>query len=419
MPSRSTPSGTYAFEFALLICLALALPMFEGLKNWLWGAYGVTWLANRMRAGPSWQTLGGPWDRWDSVLLTWLGGAVVGAAFAGMQHDQWRGAVDTLRITSMLWLLKRSGYAGPRWVGLHVALQVSASVATVWALAALRVPHAYEGIQLRSVGHVNHSAIYLAICFGALLGGACAYWRTLRPWLRALAAGEFALLLAGLFAAGSRAGTATVVLGALAFGALWLRLRRSWRALAWIAVAVLAYGAAVAWFDTDMRRKHELAAESDYPLINERYPIWQQALATWRAYPVFGIGADNSKYVDAGDVARWQAARGAPYDAATFLRTSHAHSLYLNTLAERGLWGAALLAMLLVAWAGSVVCAVPRRDAPPLAWLLWSGAAAALFVVAVLGVVNTTFHDEHGLLAALMLGAWLGGRPREAKAPAA
>jgi hypothetical protein len=30
-----------------------------------------------------------------------------------------------------------------------------------------------------------------------------------------------------------------------------------------------------------------------------------------------------------------------------------------------------------------------------------------------IGVFNTTLHDEHGLLAMMLLGAWLGYRNRE------
>jgi hypothetical protein len=40
--------------------------------------------------------------------------------------------------------------------------------------------------------------------------------------------------------------------------------------------------------------------------------------------------------------------------------------------------------------------------------MLWGGAAAALITTAAIGIVNTTLHHEHGLLAMLLLGAWLG-----------
>jgi len=38
---------------------------------------------------------------------------------------------------------------------------------------------------------------------------------------------------------------------------------------------------------------------------------------------------------------------------------------------------------------------------------LWGSAAAAFMVTAAAGLVNTTLHHEHGILAALLLGLWL------------
>ena len=119
----------------------------------------------------------------------------------------------------------------------------------------------------------------------------------------------------------------------------------------------------------------------------------------------------------------WQKARGETYDANSFVGTSHAHSLYLNTLAAHGAVGIALLALLLCAWAASVLGALPRARDPPLYWLNWSGAASALVASLCIGFFNTTLHDEHGLLAFMLLGIWLSYvqqyKMRERVAPAA
>jgi O-antigen ligase len=408
MRSPFPSSYVYPLEFALLLGIAIALPMFEGVKNIMWGLYTAAWYFNRLRHGWSWETLGGRWDRIDTVLAIWLAGTLAGAWQAGMHDDEWRACVDTLRMASLLWFLKRSGYVDAQWLRLHVTLQISVTIATLWALAALAWPHRYQGIQLNSVGHVNQSVIYIVICFGTLLGGVSAFWRTMPAWYRTAAIAEIVILLAALFAAGSRSAAVTTLLGAVAFGLLWLR--RSPRPIIWIVIGITAFGALVAGFDTDMRRKQEFATESAYPLLNERYPIWQQALAAWRAFPTFGIGADNFGHVDANQVKRWNEARGEHYDARNFIASSHAHSLYLNTLAERGFLGLTLLALLFGAWTWSLVGSMPGATAPPLYWLNWSGAAAALVATLGIGLFNTTLHDEHGLLALILLGVWLGYR---------
>src|SRR5262245_56652964 len=90
-------------EFALLVSLAITLPMFEGIKNILWGLYAGAWYWYRLRNGWSWSALGVRWDTWDTVLTVWLFGAIVGTLFSGMHGDEWRGLVDVVRMTSMLW----------------------------------------------------------------------------------------------------------------------------------------------------------------------------------------------------------------------------------------------------------------------------------------------------------------------------
>jgi hypothetical protein len=57
------------------------------------------------------------------------------------------------------------------------------------------------------------------------------------------------------------------------------------------------------------------------------------------------------------------------------------------------------------------------RERPPAAdddeaWLSWGGAASAWIVTCGVGLVNTTFHHEHGILAALLFGLWLSRRPK-------
>ena len=408
MRLRSAYWSPPSLEFAFLVGLAVALPMFEGVKNILWALYAIAWYANRFRRGVSWQSFGGRWDGWDTILALLLAGTAIGAAFAGIQGAEWRGFRDVFRMTSIFWFIKRSGYGEREWLQLHVAIQIGVDIATLWALAALARPHTYEGIQLNSVGHVNQSIIYIVVCFGALLAGVSSYWRTMPPWLRVTALCEVALLLVALFVAASRSAAAAAMIGALAFGILWLR--HSPRLILWVVVVIAAFAVVVARFDTDMRRKQEYASASASPVLNERFPIWQEAYIAWRAFPVFGIGGDNFGRIDAERVVQWQRARGLPYDATSFIGTSHAHSLYLNTLAVRGIVGFALLAMLLVAWAASLLRNLPRTLDHPLYWLNWSGAASAFVVSVGVGVFNTTLHDEHGLLAFMFLGIWLAYR---------
>jgi len=135
-------------------------------------------------------------------------------------------------------------------------------------------------------------------------------------------------------------------------------------------------------------------------ILNLRGRAWDIAVGAWERHPWFGVGIDNFSLLTR--------AEEEPY------RTlfTHAHSLYLNTLAERGVVGASLVLVLLFAALVALVRARPRPPDSAQAWLLWGAALAAWIVTAVAGIVNTTLHHEHALLVALLLGLWLGSRQR-------
>ena len=61
MQFPSQPQFRYPVEFALLLGLAISMPMFEGMKNIFWGLYALAWYVNRLRHGVSWAALGGRW----------------------------------------------------------------------------------------------------------------------------------------------------------------------------------------------------------------------------------------------------------------------------------------------------------------------------------------------------------------------
>jgi O-antigen ligase len=87
--------------------------------------------------------------------------------------------------------------------------------------------------------------------------------------------------------------------------------------------------------------------------------------------------------------------------------TAHAHGLYFNTLAERGLVG---LLPLLIFLAGIGLTLFRHRmqnTDSPLQKTLWGGALGAWVVTVLGGLFNTTFHHEHGLITMILIAIWL------------
>jgi len=387
-------------EHAALIALAAVLPLLEGPKNLFWVLYVALWVVNRART----RDFGGPWDRWDTLIVLWIASAQAAVAFAGLGAD-WRAVTDVVRYTSVLWLMKRSRYPDRVLVALLIAL----AAGTVLALALgyyrilLTDDHTYLG--LKSVGHVNHSAIYLAIAFGATLIATRAWWRhAAAPWR---IGGLLCTLLfaVSLFVMQSRAAVgAAIVVAVVLLLAYAVRHRRGMRRLALGAAIAVGIGLAV---KPEVLEKNYVQIERSGTLLAFREGIWHAGLLAWREFPIFGVGTHSWGRISEKQLESAAAQRGETLDSSGLVFSSHGHSLYVNTLVERGVLGLAAVLAVLVAWAVALFRHIPDAAASPLRWSYWGGSAAAWMVAVIVGLVNTTLHHEHALISVLLLGGWL------------
>ena len=400
MLSRAGLDLRYPIEFSWLLGLIFFLPLFEAPKNLCWLGFVLAWLINRARA----RDWGGPWDRWDGLIAVWIASAYLVAALAGVHHDEWREANDVLRYGSVLWILKRSRYdeRALLWI---LGTAIAATLLTLaWSYWRLYVTGAKAFLELNSVGHVNHSAVYLGIVFGATLSVALAYWEKLEAASRAALWLAVAALLASVFVTESRAAVGAAVLFVFALvSALGIRGRiKVWRGLM---IASLAVAIVLAGLPGVLDKTVDKTVEG-VPL-SYRDKVWSNALVEWRQFPVFGVGMGNFGRVGLEQLEEWNKSQDWTIRATAEGLYPHAHSLYLTALAERGLMGLAVLIAVLVVSGIALGRGVPRAQDPPVDWALFGAALAAWLTTVVVGFVNTTLHHEHGILSVMLFGIWL------------
>ena len=369
-------------EIGFLLALCVFLPLYEAPKSIAWAGYVVVWLANRARA----RDFGGKWDLWDTVIALWLVSGFVIAPFAAMHGGEWRAPLDIVRNATVLWMLKRSRLTEREMRAIVGALIASTVIGIIMGLAQL-----WSGttgrLELNSVGHVNHTVVYLAIMLGV-----CASWFFLGRQIPM--AGTISLfVLVAIFVAASRSGVVAAVLTLVVLAVFWWPRARFPAAVAAAVVAGAAILAAVGGAEVFEKQAESVQAGH---VLNFREEAWKLAVATWQAHPWFGIGMENFGL----------ASRTLPTEQLRNLMP-HAHNLYLNTLAERGIVGAATVFALLALWGWWLLWWRPRREDTDEIWLLWGAATSGWLVTISVGMVNTTFHHEHGLLAVLLLGLWL------------
>jgi O-antigen ligase len=393
----------HPLEFGLLIAICIFLPLIEAPKNLAWVAYCVTWLVNRVRE----RDFGGRWDVWDSLIAAWIASGFLVAAFSGLQQSEWKGAGDLFRYGSLLWLVKRGGYSLRELRWAMGALVASMLAGLAFGYYQLLVSGKRRALELHSVGHVNHTAIYLAIMFGVCAAWIFARWNAWHAGRRITALAIGVLVLVSLIVTQSRGAAGAGLIAVPILAACWWPRWRTPLVASLVAIA-LAAALSVALGVEIVRKQQDRAQEQN--VLAYRDGIWRSALVAWERFPWFGVGMDNYSGITPERVKAWREAAGKPYEAARYVRFPHGHSLYFNTLAERGTLGAAALAAALLAWLVSLVRRRPRPAAPDHEWLLWGGAAAAGLVTVGAGFVNTSLHHEHGILATLLLGLWLSRR---------
>ncbi|HET7766008.1 MAG TPA: O-antigen ligase family protein [Burkholderiales bacterium] len=391
-------------ERELLLALAFVLPLFEAPKNIVWIAFLALWIANRIRA----RSFGGLWDYWDTLIVSWMASGFIVAAFAGLHGDEWRAAVDIVRYGSVLWALKRSRYPTETWLALIAAIVLGTVAALVWSYYELFHATKYRALNLNSVGHVNQSSGYLAVVCGLTLITIRARWRESGAAGRAVGCAVLTFLVASLFWMQSRAAVGVAFVAMVSLLSVYAARRRE--SLGRIALAAVGVVAVVLIISPQVVRKNSEFMQKSY-WLNGRDEIWRVGLAAWREFPVFGVGMDNFGRVDHERLQAWSAERGEAFERQRFLTAPHGHNLFINTLAERGLFGLGVLLAVLAGWAVDLARRIPPATAPPLIWLYWGGTAGAWIVTVLAGLLNTTLHHEQALLCALLLGGWLSLSP--------
>jgi O-antigen ligase len=404
----------FPLETGLLLAFCIFLPLVEVWKNVALIAYVAAWTVNRLRA----RDFGGSWRTSDTVVVIWIGAAYLAAMFAGLGGNAWAKTGDVAASALLFWLVSRSGYASreTRWMLGALVLSTVAGLAfgywRIWSGAGRS-----GTLQLYSVGHANHTAIYLAMMLGVCASWLFACWRVWPATRRGVALAIAALVSVSLIVTASRGAVGVGFLLVLALALAW---RPRWRAPLTASVAAIGIAAVLMiGFGAQVVRK-QMDFVMEHNVLSDRDGIWRMGLAGWEKYPLFGVGKDNYGLISPELVRAWRTEAGKDYDERLYVRFPHGHSLYVNTLAERGAVGfAALLAVLLGAFV-ALLRYRPRPEDGNFAWLAWGAAASAWFVTAGVGTINTTLHHEHGLLAALLFGLWLSSlrTPRAPRATA-
>jgi O-antigen ligase len=151
----------------------------------------------------------------------------------------------------------------------------------------------------------------------------------------------------------------------------------------------------------------QIANQEANNVLSSRDKVWNVSLEASRFSPMLGIGLSNWHFITIDQLKKSVEDRGEKFNPNNYWFPGHSHNLYLSALVERGILGLFMTLIFMLFWFRHIVktytWAVKSQDSIR----LWSASLSAWVAIFGIGVVNTTFHHEHAILACLFLGIYL------------
>jgi O-antigen ligase len=267
------------------------------------------------------------------------------------------------------------------------------------------VIHTKDTLQLNSVGHVNHSAIYLGIILGAALSVTLSIWRDV-DLIKRIGIILLPIIFFVSIIIGQSRGVFGISLIRLSLIILLIPNPKKIKAIAFMLFAIIL--ALMPLMNADIIQK-QIANQNAHNTLSDRDRVWNVSIEAAHFYPIFGVGNGNWNRITLEDIKKSREERGMSFDKTNYaLQYGHSHSLYLTSLVERGVIGFIILIVFMGYWLVTLIKSYKKLKMSTQGTYIWGASLSAWIVNCGVGFVNSTFHHEHAILALLLLGLHLG-----------
>ena len=393
-------------DLVMLSLMIVSLPSVEGPKNIFLVFYLVTRVLTEFL---TFNQKKFHWSHWDSMFLTIVVTALLSTIFAGMPHlEEWKGYKVLLTAILTGWLLSRARYTPEHYQKLFKLIVVSTLPPLIWGLYEYLVIQSRATLEIHSVGHVNHSAIYLVMIFGAALGWFLSSLNikkeTLQKKFQTTLLGMLSLLFFISLIIGLSRGAfgIGVILGL--FLIFLLGKNRFIKITGVLSITTILILMIV--LKANIIQKQITNSENNN-ILSFRDRVWNVSLEASRFSPLLGIGMSNWHFISLDQLKKSVESRGETFDAEKYYFPGHSHNLYLSALVERGMVGLIVTFIFMLVWITSLIKNFGRAKRSNEETFLWAGSFSAWLATFGIGLVNTTFHHEHAILACLFLGLYV------------
>ena len=393
-------------DLVMLSLMIVSLPSLEAPKNIFLVGFLVTRLITEVNQFKKGKKL---WGGWDSIFATIVFTALLTTIFAGFPGlEEWKGYMVLLTAILTGWFLSRTNYTENAYQLLFKLIILSTIPPLIWGLYEYLVIHSRATLEVHSVGHVNHSAIYLEMIFGASLAWLLSHLNAKKEkvtlsWQITLLGILSLLFFISLIIGESRGAFGIAVILAMML-CLLLPLKNYIKLfgvllISSMVILTIAVSAPIV--------KKQIINQENNNVLSARDRIWNVSIEAARFHPLLGIGLSNWHFINLDQLKKSVEDRGEIFDSRIYSFQGHSHNLYLSALVERGIVGLFVTFLFMIAWIRHLFKTYEWAKKSIVRANLWGGSLSAWVATFGIGLVNTTFHHEHAILACLFLGIYL------------
>ena len=387
-------------ELAFLSLFLVFLPSLEAPKNIFLAGYLITALYRQSQLPPS------KWSIWDWVFLSLIVSSFLSSLFPFVaEGSEWKGFRGMLLWIIFGWTLFRADYNFEEKKYLFIFAILMTIPPLIWGLSESLVLHTKEALQLHSVGHANHSAIYLCMMTGAGLSLLISQLQSAQKKYVFITSLLFIFLICSVIISQSRGAFGVAFL--LIFS-MFLLSKLSVKIKTILLALLTIFLVTIVFIKPFPIIKKQIINQNNHDILSQRDKVWRTAFEIARFNPLLGIGGGNWNHIKMDQIKSAVESKGETFNAEDFaLQYRHPHNIYLSNLVDRGILGLIIFLNFMLIWLITLINSYKTFNQDSKAMLFIMGSFSAWTTIFGIGFVNTTFHHENALLALLFLSLHL------------
>ena len=379
-------------KFVFLALMLIVLPSFEAPKNLFAVLFVASWIFTSQR-DKNW---GGRWKLIDTIFLLWILADIIVGINAIVVHNQpASGSKDIIKFVLVGWAISRSDFTIQQMIRLCVIAIIFATVPLAYSYLNC---NGGTCVELNSVGHVNHTALYLLIVYTISLSLLIFNFKNIGNFIRTLLILTSITLFYVVIDTHSRAASGLIVITTLMAILYSVYYYRNWYSLI-ISILLISLASVILAYNPPAV-VNKFINGSDLVGDSPRQKIRNFAYYVFKIDPFLGTGIGNFPNFGHDDIKDLVIEGEGVYDKSRFLPFAHPHNVYYVYLTGGGIL---LLSVFMWFWLQIVNIIYRVNKHSNEKWIVFSSVSVAMIVLSI-GWVNTTLAHEHALIAMFVLG---------------